>query len=147
MLNHSLDLPENLDEFFSRDVKLIRKELVFTQEDCGSEIIAVAVNCDPAKNIISEIYSEYGESISRESHNVVRDTYHIYCCDHFNVGKIPINYRVSINKVDWEVNIPLPFSLIKKYLTKEQLLDFNKWFKPYDSSDYFIKFIQFVNVY
>jgi hypothetical protein len=45
---------------------------------------------------------------------------------------------------DWDCYVPLPFSLIKKYLNKEEINNFSKWSSQYKDQNFKIQLIQFV---
>jgi hypothetical protein len=71
----------------------------------------------------------------------VRNVYQISGVDTFELGHIPVNYVIKSDDDCWAVEVPLPLSVIKRYLTSEQKRNFNKWVNTYAETCE-IKFLQ-----
>jgi hypothetical protein len=133
---------------FDRDCKDIKRSLRFEQGYDGVHVfVVVSDHEDHEKNKLLEIPAASGDALNYEVHDTVRDVYHIEGIDFFEIGAIPVNYRVAMDDVPWEMDIPLPFSLIKRYMTEEQKAGYEKWKAAYKGSEYSFEYLQVLGVY
>lgn len=142
--------PEPSEDFLKnlpRDSKELKKALRVEQDTCGVQVFAVAVHHDFEKNKPLEIPAAFGSPLSDDVYDTVRDSYHVEGVDFFEVGMVPVNYRIYLEDTIWQVDVPLPFSLIKKYLTDSQKEAFEKWKAAYKSGQYTIQFLQVTGLF
>jgi hypothetical protein len=125
-----------------KDIKDIKKSFKIEQDYCGMHVIVVAIDKDDVGNTAIEIPCTYGKSLSNDVYNVVRDSYLVYGVDFHEIGTIPVNYRLKIESVEWEIDIPLPECVIKKYMTSDQKEFFEKWCVDYKKQDYDLYYMQ-----
>jgi hypothetical protein len=126
----------------TKDTKDIKKSIKIEQDYSGMHVVVVAISKDDCDNAPIEIPCTYGKSLSNDVYNVVRDCYVVYGVDFHELGTIPVNYRAKIESVEWEIDIPLPESVIKKYMTSDQKERFEKWQIDYKKQDYDFYYMQ-----
>jgi hypothetical protein len=130
-----------------RDIKEIKKSLVFEPSEQGSYIWAVAFNKDDNYNSRIVIDANRGMPVTTEVYDTVADKFYLEGCSSFEIGYIPVSYSFTIEDTDFTHTVPLPLSVIKKYMTKTQLKNFASWKNAYQSSEYEIRFVQLVELY
>lgn len=132
-----------------KDLKDLRRKLELVQLDDGLSVLAIAVAKDEDLNEHKSIPALSGEPINVNVYDFVKDYYYAHCYSYFDVGPIPVNYKLCIKGVhDWMIDVPLPLSVIQRYMTERQSEDFEKWKKGLGASkDFYIETIQAVNVY
>lgn len=130
-----------------KDRRDIKKAFHITQEDIGTTIVAVAVAQQFERNKILEIPTTGSTPLNCDVYNIVRDVYHIDGVDFFEIGSIPVNYCISMDDAYWNQNIPLPYSVVRKYMDDLQCSSFDTWREKYKGADYKIIFIQTLGIY
>lgn len=136
-----------LDKSYSKDRKDIKRAIDLDQNDTGLHVVAIAVSKHDANRSIN-ISAREGVCLCHEFHDHVRDCYHVYAVDYLEIGHIPVNYVITITGIDnWYVDVPLPLSVLRRYMTLGQKKRFDAWKTKYPESDYYITFLQILNVY
>lgn len=130
-------------KFISRDSKEIKKSLQVQQNIIGTFVYAICSHEILSKNKKIEINS-FGDCLTPEVYDTVRDLYCFEGVDVCYIGFVPISYKLTAPESDWDCCVPLPFSLIKKYLNKEEIANFSKWSSQYKDQHFKIQLIQFV---
>lgn len=146
MSNESIDDFEDFysdmesSKYFKAENRQIRKAIKFYQGSIGTYVYAVAIHRNVESNKLIEIPS-YGTAITTEVYDCVRDCFCVRCHNFFDLGYIPVNYYLIIKDIDSHIDMPLPFSVIKTYLSKEKLKSYNLW-KKMHVQDCKIRFFQ-----
>jgi hypothetical protein len=117
------------------------------QDTNGVQVIAVAVSNDETKNKVLDIPTSTGTPLNTEVHNLVRDSYHVEGVDFYEIGPIPVNYRITIDGTPWEADIPLPYTVIRRYLSAAQIKSFDDWRSKYKADEFDIEYLQILGVY
>jgi len=128
------------------DFKAIKGSLEIEQDTLGVFVVAVAIHNDESKNSLMEIPTQFGNPISNEIHDFVRDCYRVECADFFQVGHVPINYRLRMTGILWTVDVPLPLAVVRKYLSEEGKRAFDDWLAKH-KDDHTIELIQTLGVF
>lgn len=114
------------ENFIQKDTRDIKKSMGVNMS-CRPTIVFVAsVSNDEDKNKILFIPC-YGSPITHDVYDSVRDGFVLCAQDYYNLGKIPISYSLEIEGSEWLSEIPLPMSVIKRYLTEQQKAEFADW--------------------
>jgi hypothetical protein len=137
------DFSRNVD----RDGKEIKKSMTFKQDDAGTIVYAIAIHAIASKNKLTNISCVEGEFLNYEAFNYVEESYHTKCFSSHLVGVLPVNYRVCIKDSHWEVNVPLPSSAIKRYMTKDQKIHFDKWLESMKNEKITVHYLQLLGVF
>lgn len=140
------DFSENLPA----DLKDFKKKIQLIQRNDGMCVSVVAINIrDPEVNFIHFIPAYMGEAINFGVYDLVNDSYSVDCQSYCELGSIPINYKLCIKGSHaWLVDVPLPLSLIERYLTTDQKDKLEKWKLSLGNlKNFTIETIQVVNVY
>jgi len=140
-----LDFSENLP----KDLKSLRQKIELMQYDDGLVIIALAISNDDELNLRQSIPAGFGDPINANVYDMVKDYYYVYCMSYFEIGSIPINYKLSIKGIhEWMIDVPLPLNIVERYLEDDQKKDYEEWKKSLgNNKDFIIETIQVVNDY
>jgi hypothetical protein len=149
------DADTQLAESVVKDAKDIRKSIQITLDTFGMTVYAVASHTDPERNLLLEIPIPGGDPLTYEAHTVVKDIHHNIVRDaievrgvsYHEIGHVPVNYRISIDGVLWETDVPLPAAVIKRYMTDSQKQSFEAWKSRFKGRDHEIHYIQTVDIY
>jgi len=129
--------PEDLEE--------IKSHLEIVQQPETSFIIVLAINKDSSNNHIAKIPCNRGMPLDGYSYiyDNSRDIYFAECADYLMLGDVNVSFKMKFSEgLDlWNVDVPMPESLIKKYLTTSQNRDLKK-FKAIFNNDYKFNFLQ-----
>lgn len=129
-----------------RDVK--RKLSVQVDEEYGVRVFAIAASRNGDFNDDLTIPAISGDPICSEVYDIIRDRYYAYGVAYLDLGSIPISITMTMDDIyGWDVNVPLPSTVIRRYLDDEQKSRFHKWKQKFRAKDYIIKFMQVRNVY
>jgi hypothetical protein len=89
-----------------------------------------------------EIPTHLGLPITPEVHDTVRDIYILEGVETFDLGFVPVSYRLVMEDADWDTHVPLPFSVIKRYISSDLKNQYMKWKSKFKDSDYRIQLLQ-----
>jgi hypothetical protein len=128
---------EDFPDYFEnvvRDTRDIKRGIKLHQDTCGTYVFVVAVNNNYENNRLLEISCNFGKPLNSEVHDMVKDAYHVEGVDFLEIGMVHVNYRMSIDHCMWDVDIPLSISVIKRYMTEDQRLKYDRWRSIYYSA-------------
>lgn len=128
----------------ARDNKEIKKSMVVRSSGWSTMVFAVAIHDLEEENHLLVIPCEYGSVITTEVQDLVKDCVHVDGVAMFEIGSLPIGYSLGID--DWEQMIPLPSSIIKRYMSKSLRDRFDNWQAMF-KDNHRIRFVQFCTVY
>jgi hypothetical protein len=147
-IDDAFDEKPDYSENEKRDAKDIKKAIRISQEDVGMHVVAIAQNMAvPDLNLLLEVPTIDGDPLNSEVYDTVKDCYHVRGVSSYDIGRIPVNYVISLDDGNWEQEIPLPFSVIKRYMTEDQRKSFEEWRSKYKSSDFSIVYLQMLGVF
>lgn len=147
-LQAEVDPSEFYDKYIPRDSRDIKKSLRLEQDYAGVFIFAVAIDTDDYEhNQPMQVPAQFGAPLSEEVHDQVKDVYHVDAVSVHEIGRIPVNYKIYLDDTLWCVDVPLPFTLIKKYMDDQQKQRFEEWRSAYKSDKYAIRFLQVVALF
>lgn len=130
----------------SKDSREIKRSIKIHQGYCGTYICAVAVSTtnDELNNLMNVPVD--GTPLNKECYDSVRDFYVVEGVEWIEVGSIPVNYFLNFS-IDFQIDIPLPKNVIKKYLTDDQRERFDSWCAKWNAKDFDIDLLQSVQTY
>lgn len=143
------DDQEVIDEMLTKlpkDIKDIKRAFRIEQEYEGTFITAVAIHDDDDYNRFVEIPCDVGQPLHNAVYNVVRDCYELRAFDLYEIGFIGISYKMYLDESSWNASIPLPLSVIKRYMSESQRSNFETWRAQY-KTNYTIQLVQLNSVY
>lgn len=109
-------------------------------------VIAIAHHRERGRNFVNRISCKKGLPIGGYTYDSQSDSYHVECTDFLHLGYIPVSFTTKVKGIfGWEVRVPMPESVLKKYLTslqKKELKNFKNHFK---AEDYEVQFIQMID--
>jgi len=131
-----------------KDSREIKRAVQVEQSMQGTYICAVAVRKNEDENRLLAV-PVFGEPLSRECYDTVRDVFVVEGVDWVEVGSIPVNYTIRLGEetYGWQMDIPVPTSVIKRHLTKEQKHRLNCWKSRWNRKDYKIEYLQSLQVF
>lgn len=126
------------------DVRELKKQMVFTATPEQTYIIVLAVHDNPDKNKLERISTDRGEPLGGYVYDDVAQSYCMCCADFLPLGYIPVSFEMTIKGVGyWDTRIPLPESVIRRYLGDAQLADLDGFQKLFDK-DHEFHFLQLI---
>jgi len=135
-LDRLMGLSENVvisDDMLQKASKDSHRKLIVKHSQQKTYVIVVAVDQDVAKNFINKISCKRGVPLGGYVYDAQSDAYYIDCADYLHLGYVPFSLIVTMSEVDdWELQIPMPEIVIKKYLSslqKKELRNFKNHFK------------------
>jgi hypothetical protein len=134
-----------------KDGRDIKRSIRVLQGTHGTHVCAVAVARDENVYMENRILTipVSGDPLSRECYDTIRDVFVVEGVDWIEVGNIPVNYilHAGDSNFSWNIDVPVPQSVINRYLSKEQKANLNQWKSRWNRSDYRIEFLQSLLVY
>jgi hypothetical protein len=134
------------DEMKAKSAKSVQNALEITVSSHQTYLIVVARNKKNEKNSITRINCKKGLPIAGYTYDSQSDSYFIDCSDYLQLGCIPVSFSANMKGSNsWTARIPMPESVIKKYLTdlqKKELSNFKSHFK---SEEYDLEYIQMID--
>ncbi len=143
------DLAEvRLDKLYPRDCRDIKKAITVEQFSTGMYVVAYVIDKHDEGNQPLQISIQEGESLCGDVYDTVKDRYHVYGVDWFDIGHLPVNYNITIEGIDnWSVDVPLPLPVLRRYMSPTQRRRFDLWKNQFPDEQYLLSFIQAVSVY
>ncbi len=135
-----------MTELLAKDKRDIKRNLHVEQGSTGILVYAIASSKSDEDEFIT-IPAKLGVPIGNECYDMIKDVYYVEGVDYLYIGSIPVNYRLVDRASCWESDIPLPRSVLKRYMSAEQKKKLDEWKIMYPSGDYNIEFLQVLNVY
>lgn len=132
------------DARLQKDARDVKRSVRIEHGLRSTTIVVVAISYDDMKNKTLFIPCESGDPISREAYDAVRDGFVVYGCAQFELGTVPVSYKINCNGLDCPV--PLPMAVIRRYLTEKQKSAFAAW-KSGLKDGHFFDTVQFLGVY
>lgn len=141
------DIPlEITPEMRLKTAKEVRDNCVVLPQPERTYVIVVAVHRDQARNIVSKISCKKGLPLGGYVYDSQTDTYHVDCSDFLHLGYVPASFTMRVKGVDdWEARIPMPESVLKKYLNPLQKKELRNFRTHFRQEDYHIQFIQMID--
>ena len=132
-----------IEELYVKDQRDIKRGISVTQDTEGVFVYAVAQSSE--FNEYLSIPATSGEPIDKQCYDGIRDMFYVSGLSYHTIGSVPVNYRMEMKNTDWSIDVPVPFSVLKRHMTEEQLRQYKEWKSEHKNCD--IKFIQLVNVF
>jgi hypothetical protein len=120
-----------------------RSSLEFIQSPDTVRVIAVALAHDRSQNKDLLIPCGDGDPLNNEVYDLVKDAFHVTGVDFLDLGEIPLSFCVQMKDVyGWQVDIPLPSNVVRRFLTTEQAKNLKQWQAQYSRREYSIRYLQ-----
>lgn len=130
-----------------KDCRDTKKTLKVEQDDNGTHITALATAKDYIKNSILIVPVETSTPLNLEVYDTVRDAYVVEGVDFVDLGHIPVNYRVAMESAQWYADVPVPPSVIRRYISAEQKKKLDRFKSRWNGKLYDITYLQSLQVY
>lgn len=133
------------EKFSQKDIKDIKNSLKVSVSNNKTFVILMAVNKEYSKNVLMKIKCFHGNPIGGYVYDSVTDSFSVHCVDYCIIGMINIAFKLSMDSSDnWNIDIPMSESIIKRYMNSEQALIFKRFKETY-KQDVEYKYIQIIN--
>lgn len=116
-----------LSSALDRDAKIIKRLLKVDPKSQTTHVVAIAIHKEPRFNRPIEIVVPTGAPLTCEVHNQLKHCYYVNGFSFYSIGTIPVSYCLHLDDMIWESYVPLPFSLVKNYMTEDQKKKFEVW--------------------
>jgi hypothetical protein len=133
-----LDVP---DVTMERYTKLVRNEIKVERSQSNSYIIVVA-NQSPMDDML-KIHCQGGTAISGYVYDHLNDCYCIRGIDYCSLGYVPISFRLTMEHSNWNISVPTPENVLRRFMTKKQKTDLKNFKEHYKNCKIF--FLQLVD--
>jgi hypothetical protein len=135
----------NYLENLEKDTKSIKKSITLEQNFQGVYVWVVASHKNFDLNQKMEIKTDFGIPLTPEVHDKIRDVYYAEGTNIHFIGYIPVSYRLIIEDSNFELIIPLPLSIIKKYMTDCQKKNYKEWKNSLENINLEFRFFQILD--
>lgn len=137
---------EPINQMKTKIAKEVLNGLVINESNIETYLIVVAVNKELSKNFLNKIPCKKGVPIGGYVYDAQSDCYFVECADFLYLGVVPISFVAkSKSSIQWQINVPLPENVIKRFLTQTQKKDLKTFKSHFKMEDYDISYIQMVN--
>jgi hypothetical protein len=131
--------------FNPQDKKDIKRNLTVSEDSHGVYVYAIAISKNKFCAEHVSIPTVYGEPIGSHCYDMINDRFFIRGVSSHYIGLIPVNYKLKMSDSGWSVDVPLPFTVIKRYMSDEQIKDFKNWKSRHKRHE--IKYFQVLNAF
>lgn len=135
---------DDIQEMTPKDRRDIKRNISVVRGEDAVYVYAIAVSRDIYNDDYISVPATLGDPIGDMCYNIVQDRFYVKGVSYHMIGEIPVSYRLEIDN-HWQVNVPLPPSVIKRYMTELQRSDFLEWKQSYKNCD--IEFMQLLSVF
>jgi hypothetical protein len=138
--------PEYTEEQKLKIGKELQRKLVVQTSISSTYVVVTAYDSQSETNIVNRISCRRGIPIGGYVHDAQNDCYYVECADFLNLGLIPISYAATLSGDRyWKVRLPMPESVIKKYLSPLQKKELRNFLKRFKEPRFRISYIQMVD--
>ncbi len=129
-------------------VKAIKNSLKITPALGSTYIVVLVFHEDSDKNHLCPIKYDKGIPLSGHLYDTQSKAYYVECHDLLLLGIIPVSFLMSMTNVgNWNPRIPLPETVIKKYLDTQQKKDLKNFKNKHAGNQYSFQYLQMVDCY
>lgn len=112
---------ELVDKKDPQDIKKIKGSLRIVKVQDPTHITVLAISKDPLQNYSNNIATDGGIPIGGYTFDSLQQCYSVFCSNSLELGFIPVSFIAQMSHVsNWEIRIPMPATVIKKYLSIKQ---------------------------
>lgn len=137
--DRKMDIDEILDVgiVFRKDCRDIKRAIALDVSLKPTHVYIVAVHKSEEENELLLVKC-HGVPLTTDVYDSVRDGFIIRGISIFEVGSVPVGYKLQIDNLDFEVDIPLPMSVIRRYMTEEDKQALTTWKSRFDDKCNFV---------
>jgi hypothetical protein len=130
-----------------KEVQEVRSSLKISRSDRSTHIVALAQSKNSNDDKTISIDCEKGECVTHKVvYDITKDKIHLNCIDYFDLGIIGCSYAIR-DKENYPIHIPLPETILKKYIDSRRLEEFNEWVLKHSSDTVEISYLQILHSY
>jgi hypothetical protein len=134
-------VPNPSEAQIERYAKLVRNELKIERSPSNSYIIVVA-NRSSTDGML-RIRCQGGNAISGYVYDHLNDSYCVRGIDYCSLGYVPISFRLTMEHSNWNICVPTPENVLRRFMTKKQKTDLKNFKEHYKDCKIF--FLQLVD--
>jgi hypothetical protein len=134
-----LEQPERYVQKDTRDIKRCMRLEMSLQ---ATRVFVVVKSYDDCENRLIFLPSYTSQPITREVYDSIRDGFVVYANSYFDLGTIPVSYRIISDTSGWEVDVPLPVPVIRRYLDDERKKLLDIWKSGFSKEEYYFETVQ-----
>lgn len=152
-MNQFLDATMDEDNFikdlddakFQKDIRDVKRSLIVNSSHQSTTIYVVAI-CDDNDRNHTLFVPCSGTPLTHDVYDAVRDGFVTYAVDYCCLCSVPVSYKIEFEDSDFESDIPLPMSVVKRYMDDEEKKEFATWKSKFDKN-YRFKTLQMLESY
>lgn len=126
----------------NHDIRSSIKLLPCTQGMC---VFVVAVNPRGGNSRLK--IPAFGKPLIETNYNIAQDFVSLEGVDLMKIGSIPFNYQLVFEYIDYRMDIPMPESVLMRYLNAKQQTNLELFKDRYSEKDYLFVYPQFMKTY
>ena len=129
-----------------QDAKDIKSNLVVLPLSDPSFVVAVVIHSADYVNELKRIPCEKGTVIGGYVYDTINKCYLVKCYDMHTIGVVGISFQLSIKNGDnWQVEIPTPPLVLKRYLDSSQKSKLKHWENKFQKGEFTFQYIQIMS--
>lgn len=144
-LESDMDFEPVIEKHVQKDVRDIKRAVDLECRSQSTRVVVIAVALDDDKNNMMFIPTGSGTAISQEVYDAVRDGFIIDGVSQFSLESIPVSYRLYLE--GWEAEIPLPMSVVRRYLSDNEKKRLDEWMAAFPKEDYYFQTVQILEFF
>ena len=138
------DIFNSVEKQFQKDVRDIKRSLIIDNSYRSTTIFIVAIS--DGRNQSMFIPCE-GTALTHDVYDSVRDGFVFYGVEYYTIGNIPVSYRLEFEDCEWQIEIPLPMSVVRRYMSDEEKRNFSLWKSKFDKEEFRFMSLQMLDSY
>src|ERR1700744_1326024 len=112
-----------MPQVYDKDIKDIKGHMRIESTFEPTILFVVAIHKNDRQNIKQRVPCFRSIPMHGYAYSTLNDSCDIRCINHFHLGMIEIAYEVTIEgTAGWKVRVPLPDTVIQRYLSHDQRL-------------------------
>lgn len=128
----------------TKDGRAIKGALKVEVSSFSTHVVVIAIKKGES-NELHRIRGSGGTAVFGYAYNSVEDCYYVRCTGSFELGSIPISFCIkSEGSSFWQVYVPLPEIVIKRYLDESQNIQLRTFKNSYKPEEYDFEYLQFI---
>ena len=140
-----MDVDETpVDNRHNKDMRDIKRSIIIENSFRSTVVFVVAISGE--RNLNRTLFIPCtGTALTNDVYDSVRDGFVLSGTDYYCLSSIPVSFRISFAESEFEVDIPLPMNIIKRYMSEEDKKDFVTWKSKFKNCSFMT--LQMLEVY
>lgn len=134
-----------IESIEKKDAREIKNQLEVVRSYQPTYLVVLAIHKSNTLNVIRKIPIKKGIPINGYVKDLTAESYLVYCSDILILGLVDISFRLTTPDHSWEMPLPMPEAVARRYLSENQKIDLKRWEARFSGSDYYFEFFQMLS--